>query len=303
MDPLPGTVWEPVVLADRTGLAKEWRPGHVTVATFYALWCDTWKVQEPRFLAAQRALAGLDVDFLAISMDGRWKDVPGSLPLLLDSGGEWSRRVGVDRVPTTVVLDATGTVRWSRSGTVRSDEVADEARKAMKPEKTGPVYLTFDDFPPKAGGAELLDRLEALGVQAGFFCLGSRVEANASLLRRCVSEGHQVGCHSWDHDASSPQLDRCREVFRRLLGLSDFLYRPPGSEAVLGVGKHFVVDPYDYQRPGVGEIERRVLLAIQPGAIIQLHAGVGETLEALPTIVANLQGRGFRFELLTPTPK
>jgi len=59
-----------------------------------------------------------------------------------------------------------------------------------------------------------------------------------------------------------------------------------------------VVAPYDQQRPGVAELTRRILFAIRPGAVIQLHAGVTDTRTILPDLIATLRRRGSTFALL-----
>ncbi|AIE87612.1 polysaccharide deacetylase family sporulation protein PdaB [Fimbriimonas ginsengisoli Gsoil 348] len=299
-----GDRWQAAKLLDQAGKAVEWRAGRVTVFSFCAYWCDTWKAQVPKLVEVKGALRGLPVDIRTVSIDGRWAEVArnnGGLPLWRDAGAAWSRHVGVDRVPTTVVVDRTGRVSFSSSGIVRRDDLLAAVRSALRGDEAsgGTVYLTFDDFPPANGGEELLDALRATGVKATLFCLGSRIEANVKLLRRALREGHSVQCHSWSHDASSPQLDRCHEAFRRALGRDFRLYRAPGSEQIMGLGQPPpVVDPYDYTRPGTSELLRRVLSAVRAGSEIQLHAGVRETVEALPTLVQRLRDRGFQFSSL-----
>jgi peptidoglycan/xylan/chitin deacetylase (PgdA/CDA1 family) len=299
-----GDRWEAFQLLDAEGQGVEWRPGRVTVVSFCAYWCDTWKSQVPKLVEVKGALRGLPVDIRTVSIDGRWAEVAknnGGLPLWRDPGATWSRSVGVDRVPTTAVLDRQGRVAFVSTGVVRRDDLLHAARRALSGAtgEAGAVYLTFDDFPPPAGGEALLDVLRAAGARATLFTLGSRVEAQAKLLRRAISEGHSVQCHSWDHDAATPQIDRCREVFRRVLGQDFGLYRAPGSEKIVGLASQPpVVDPYDYTRPGKDELLRRILTAVRPGSQIQLHAGVGETLEALPSLVKRLRDRGFTLEPL-----
>jgi peptidoglycan/xylan/chitin deacetylase (PgdA/CDA1 family) len=198
------------------------------------------------------------------------------------------------------VVDADGEVRFVAGAVVRTEDIVQAVHEALKPRKDGgSLYLTFDDFPPKTGGDELLDMLRALGVKATLFCMGSRVEAEPKLLRRALAEGHSLQVHSWDHDAERPQLERCQEVFRRVLGIHPKLYRAPGSEVIVGEPKHHrIVDPYDYTRPSKKELLRRILPAVCPEAVIQLHAGVSVTIAVLQDLVEDLSKRGFRFGVL-----
>lgn len=301
-DPGLGDLWKPFQMRDTAGQTVSWTPGRVTVFSVCAYWCDTWKQQVPRLVESRHALEGLPVDFVTVSTDGRCAEVArnnGGLPLWRDAAGEWSRQVGITRVPTTVVVDRKGKIVFEYGGIVRREALQDAVQKALRNEAAagGPVYLTFDDFPPPNGGEELLDALRGAGVKATFFCLGSKVRASAALLRRGLREGHSVQCHSWSHDAENPQLERCHREFRSVLGIDFRYYRSPGGERIVGLEKQLpVVDPYDYTRPGRTELMRRVLSAARPGCEIQLHAGVMDTTEALPTLIEKLRERGFSFE-------
>jgi len=302
-DPQIGKTWDPFHMTDVVGNPVAWVPGRVTVLSFCAYWCDTWRQQVPRSLAAKRATSGLPVDFVTISVDGRWSEVAdgnGGLPLWLDKGGDFSKSKSVDRVPTTVVLDSSGEVRFVSGSVLRTEDIIQAVHESLATKPVaGTVYLTFDDFPPKQGGEEFLDLLRALGVKATLFCMGSRVESEAKLLKRALREGHSLQCHSWDHDASSPQLDRCKSVFERVLGIQPTLYRPPGSEQILGEETHHrIINPYDFSRPTKQELIRRILPQVCPEAVIQLHDGVAVTQEALSEIVADLQKRGFSLATL-----
>jgi peptidoglycan/xylan/chitin deacetylase (PgdA/CDA1 family) len=62
------------------------------------------------------------------------------------------------------------------------------------------------------------------------------------------------------------------------------------------------IDPRDWARPGVGEIESNVIDNARPGAIVEMHDGGGDrsqTLAALPDIITTLRGRGYRFVTVT----
>lgn len=302
-DPRLGEKWTPFHMVSPDGKPRDWAPGRVTVVAFCAYWCDTWKQQVPRLVGAEKITHGLPVDFVTVSVDGRWAEVAKNnqgLPLWLDRGGEWSRGQGVDRVPTTVVLAADGRVTYVAGAVLRTEDVVGAVHSALaNKQEAGKIYLTFDDFPASEGGNELLDELRAKDVKATFFCMGSRVEAEAKLLKRALAEGHSLQMHSWDHDASNPQLDRCRAVFKRVLGITPTLYRPPGSEQIIGeLAHHRIVDPYDFTRPTKKELMRRTLLAACPEAVIQLHAGVAVTLAAMPEIIENLKTRGYTFATL-----
>ncbi|HWA82715.1 MAG TPA: polysaccharide deacetylase family protein [Fimbriimonadaceae bacterium] len=304
--PVVGDRIAPFTLATREGRPFEWKPKRATVICFCAFWCDTWKDQLPRVREAEEALRGLPVDFLTVSVDGRWSERGKQAAVgadLSDQGNRWCSSIGIDRVPYTLLLDKEGVVRWASYGVLRSLDLVGAARQALAGKGSGgAVYLTFDDFPAPKGNDELLDVLRAQRVPATFFCVCSRLDAYSDAVRRAVAEGHRLEIHAWIHDEPRTDLAKCQAALRRFGG-DGSLFRPHGSEYVLDASTMArlsfpVVDPYDFQRPGKDELIRRISGSVRPGAVIQLHAGAQETVAALPDIIAKLRQRGFVFESL-----
>ncbi|HEY0866391.1 MAG TPA: polysaccharide deacetylase family protein [Fimbriimonas sp.] len=293
--PAPGDALAPFTLRLPNGAPYGWKPGKAAVLTFCAYWCDTWKTQVPRLRQAQNALKGLPVDFLTVSVDGRWTDLAVGASLS-DPGGDWSRRLGIDRVPYTIVVDAGGTVRWTKFGVARTEDLVREGRDAMQPPRAGEVYLTFDDFPSGPKDHELLDLLRSAGVRAVFFVVVSKVPERLDLVRRAAREGHRLEIHAWDHRARDPEADRCRRMLREWVGVEATLVRPPGKTGVSDLAgtplPNPLANPYDYTRPGAKEIVRRVMSSVKPGSIVQLHVGVQDTLDALPDLLIRLRQSG-----------
>jgi peptidoglycan/xylan/chitin deacetylase (PgdA/CDA1 family) len=248
---------------------------------------------------------GLKVDLLAVSVDGRWAELGANSGLALtrlkDNGGFWSHAIGIDSVPFTMVVDSAGNIRWTQRGVGRSDEMAAQIRSALESRTAGTIYLTFDDF-PKPYSFELLDLLRAQHVPATFFCVCDRAAENAALLKKAVEEGNALEIHAWNHDEKNPPVAQCAAALLEASGEEPTLYRAPGTETVRRLNGQAlggrVVDPYDYKRPGKRELMRRVLSLLCPGCIIQLHAGVIETMDALPDIIAAARKQGYEFALL-----
>jgi len=68
-------------------------------------------------------------------------------------------------------------------------------------------FVDWDPTSPSASGlAVILPMIEKLSLPATFFCTGSFARERPELLRRLVSEGHEVGSHGMDH----------RDDYRRL---------------------------------------------------------------------------------------
>jgi peptidoglycan/xylan/chitin deacetylase (PgdA/CDA1 family) len=91
----------------------------------------------------------------------------------------------------------------------------------------------------------------------------------------------------------------CGDVQRR--NASPVIVRRARAEGhklrdAFGSPKRGVVDPFDWKRPGYDELCRRVLGAVAPGKTVLLHAGVRDTVEALPYILQSLRKRGLVLE-------
>ena len=61
------------------------------------------------------------------------------------------------------------------------------------------LALTYDDGPSSAVTPQLLDLLRSRNVRATFFMLGCHAQQYPEIVDRVISEGHEVGCHSYQH--------------------------------------------------------------------------------------------------------
>lgn len=256
-----------MTLTSAAGGGREvWKRGQITVVTFCAFWCDTWKPQNERLTATRESLRGLPVAWTMVSVDGRWADKGRenagnhlAREALLDVGGEWTNRLGIRGVPTTLVVDGGGVVRYASQGIARSQVISGVVQRVLeaKTATLAPVRLVFDDFPSRHPRLDdqLLDVLRAAGIRALFCGDKARRAASPLVVRRAVAEGHTI-----------------RDAF--------------------GTPPRGVVDPFDWKRPGRDELQRRVLDAAAPGKTILLHAGIADTVESLPLLLKSLSNRG-----------
>ena len=61
------------------------------------------------------------------------------------------------------------------------------------------ILLTFDDGPNIETTERILDTLNLFGIKAIFFCVGSNIKNNPSLVDLILSEGHLIGNHTYNH--------------------------------------------------------------------------------------------------------
>jgi peptidoglycan/xylan/chitin deacetylase (PgdA/CDA1 family) len=185
------------------------------------------------------------------------------------------------------------------------------------------VALTFDDG-PSAWSEPILDILAANGVQATFFMIGCLAEESLDLLERMVSEGHEIGNHTWSHpwlardcddERVLEELQRTNIVLDALSGVSPNRFRAPHydvDERVAAIAARLGlahtrgdIAPADWhQRSSAPVIATFVLQQVRHGAVVGLHdgippnaAGVGSsrqpTVDAVAAIVPRLRERGY----------
>ena len=73
-------------------------------------------------------------------------------------------------------------------------------RMASRCRTHGTVCLTYDDGPGPTLTSRLLDLLANQGVKASFYLLGRRVAQAPEVVDRIRSEGHEIGCHTMNHE-------------------------------------------------------------------------------------------------------
>ena len=265
--PLVGETLPKIELADARGQTKSaWQSGRVTVVSFVAFWCDTWKPQSQRLDSARAELRGLPIDWTFISVDGRWSGLANrgkwsdiARGALLDSGSVWTHKLEVSSVPYTLVVDGNGKIRYAAQGIARGAQLRPAIAAALTGQapQSGVLHLAFDDFPSRSARMddELLDILRARRLKISFYGDPARLKNSPAIVARARREGHQI-----------------RGVF------------PSNAKNV--------VDPFDFKSPGENEILRRVTGAVSPSKTLLLRAGVRQTILVLPRLLNSLQARG-----------
>ncbi|MCT9933535.1 polysaccharide deacetylase family protein [Planotetraspora sp. A-T 1434] len=174
------------------------------------------------------------------------------------------------------------------------------------------VALTFDDGPGDNTG-KLLDILAAHHARATFFMLGQMInDETRDFVRRMVSEGHEVGNHSWDHaslaglsnDALKRELQRTQEVVQQVTGVRMTVMRPPyGStnqqvEAATreeGLAQiMWAVDTLDWRDRNSAIVAKRCAEA-KAGDIVLMHDIHPTTVDAVPHLLDELDRKGFTY--------
>lgn len=203
----------------------------------------------------------------------------------------------------------------------------DTTHPAVPPPAHGPagesvVYLTFDDGPHPTWTPRVLEVLARYEVKATFFILGVNASNFPGVVATVVDAGHQPENHTYDH-ASLDQLDH--DAFIEEVSAADQAIVNAAGERVLPIGclrppygatdartaafaselgktiTLWNLDTQDWRKPGAEQIATHVLENVHPGSVVLMHDGGGdrdETVAALDTVLRELTGRGYRFELV-----
>jgi len=179
------------------------------------------------------------------------------------------------------------------------------------------VALTFDATYGDNQTTTLLDILRRNNIKATFFLSGIWLENFPELARSIVSEGHEIGSHTYTHpyltqisiDEVRNQILKTERIIESVTGTTPYLFRPPFGEfnqevlntvAVLGyLTIMWTIDSLDWKNPGVQAIIDRVVNNIKPGAIVLMHQAAGQTSQALQSIITQLRNKGYDFGTVT----
>jgi len=155
------------------------------------------------------------------------------------------------------------------------------------------VALSFDDGPDPEVTPAVLDALARHGARATFFTIGQSLDAHPRLARRLLSEGHELGNHSWRHSRwdsfrgvheQAQEIERGERAIAATAGRpAQPLYRPPfgikSPQLVLAASERRLVmvawslHSRDTHARDPKWIAERVLKRIRPGDIVLMHDG------------------------------
>ena len=183
------------------------------------------------------------------------------------------------------------------------------------------IYLTFDDGPIPEVTPWVLYVLKIHNIKATFFCIGDNVRKHPEVFKQIVSDGHQVGNHSFNHlngwrTDSQKYIENVLEAENEIskhTNSSIKLFRPPygkikpkQSYKLRKLGFKIVMwdvlsKDYDVNLQPL-DCERNVIQNVQSGSIIIFHDSkkASKNLSSsLPSVIEKLQKAGFTFDTIS----
>lgn len=175
------------------------------------------------------------------------------------------------------------------------------------------IALTFDDGPNTTTTNEVLDVLEKYGIKASFFLIGNNInDESAKAVKRAYDMGCEIGNHSRSHsymdkltaEEIAEEVTYVNEKVVEITGEAPTFFRPPyiavNDTMFETIEMPFIAgygaNDWEDRVPA----DRRALMVLRQaknGAIILLHDAKGnsKTVEALDTIIPELQAQGYEF--------
>lgn len=234
------------------------------------------------------------------------------LALLILPGMGWVPQAWGEARPVLLRPGTTGLTLVARTALATPGRLLD---RLLGRQTGGPplVALTFDDGPYPMYTPALLDLLRHHGARATFFLTGAGTRDHPELARQIAEEGHELANHTFSHrreadltpsELESEVIATEREI-ERATGRQTRLFRPAGggmSPAMLDtVGRLGyttvleTVNPGDWWIRDPGELYRGSFRGRLRGGVVLMHSGSYGTLQALPTVLADLEAKGLRF--------
>jgi peptidoglycan/xylan/chitin deacetylase (PgdA/CDA1 family) len=229
------------------------------------------------------------------------------------------------------VLQATRPKTDDRSRQLVPGAVTPFGEVVRGPRGKSEIAITFDGGANAECFEDLIAALETARVHSTFFITGNFAQRNVECAKAITKHGHELGNHTWNHADLTKQSDEIvrEEIARAEVLLADISGQSPRprlrapfgerNDRVLRIAAnlgyrsiYWTLDSLDSVEPRktpqflIDRITSKSDAELD-GAIILMHVGIKSTADALPAIIANLQGRGFRLvtvsTLLESAPK
>lgn len=244
------------------------------------------------------------------------KELPKTGPVILENQMEYIVQPGETlwRIATRNKMTVDEIKSWNQ---LSSDKIKDGQILKIKKQvgippvvKNKVIALTFDDGPSASVTPRVLDILKKQDVKATFFVTGQSAKANPELIRREISEGHEIGNHTLSHpkltslsiEEAQYQVSATNEIIQNIANYQIKLLRPPYGlidDKLIAVYQmpiiEWSVDTEDWKSKNADMIYQEVMRSSTSGAIVLMHDIHPTTADALETTIISLKKQGYSF--------
>ncbi|HEX2963501.1 MAG TPA: polysaccharide deacetylase family protein [Ignavibacteriales bacterium] len=177
------------------------------------------------------------------------------------------------------------------------------------------IMMTFDDGPNPDTTGIILQALNKYGIKSLFFCVGNNVNRYSSLLGEILSEGHEIGNHTYNHrklsflgkKVVSDEIERTNSAAMDKFGRRMKFFRPPYGKfdhmthrIAKSNGLNMVLWSlltYDFQN-NFSVVKKGIKKSLRQNSIIVLHdnsKSKGVIRDSIELIAEEASLKGYKF--------
>lgn len=175
------------------------------------------------------------------------------------------------------------------------------------------ISITFDAAWGADKTKDIMDILEKHEAKATFFLVGFWIKEYPDLVKEIDERGFEIGNHSQSHLKMSTiseqemqeEIQLVNNQIEQLINKKPKYFRPPfgdyNNQLIQTVENNqmqaiqWTVDSLDWKGIGATQILQRVAKSTKNGSIILCHNNSDHIVEALPLVLAQLKGQGYKF--------
>lgn len=172
------------------------------------------------------------------------------------------------------------------------------------------VALTFDDGPDYGDYTKrIAQAVEGAGGKATFFQVGDRASELPNTMKRLVQGGHEIGCHTYDHnhygsDVTKNDIVKGDDAIEDACGVRPTVFRSTGGMTTDTIRNTCVeenmpiffwsLDTRDWESRNADSIVDAIKNNVSDGDIILMHNIYESSAEAAEIIAPWLQSQGYQ---------
>lgn len=258
-----------------------------------------------------------DTDVATVNKSGLVKAVKAGTATISVKSTYKNKVSKVGSVKVTVKDEAKPTVAptiaTTTAPTVAPTQAAEVTKAPIDYKTAKLIALTFDDGPSLVTSPKVLDKLEKYGVVATFFLIGNKIsDSTKPIMERQLKLGCEIANHSWSHsnmtsltaEKIKKEIEDTNKKINDTVGVTPKFFRPPyiavNPTMYTAIDLPFIngINGSDWVATVTAKQRADTIIAnAKDGNIILMHDfdGNNNTVDALDTIIPELQKKGFVF--------